>query len=311
MNVFVGVDGGATRTVVLVTDADGNTLVRREGPPALIRADSARIVTHAIVLQIAEALAQVGNTPADAACLALTGLGRDAERLAVMRALETVKVAASWHVTTDAEAALLDAFGMGAGLLVIAGTGSIAWGRAADGTVARCGGWGPLLGDEGSAWAIGRDALTAIARHSDGRGPTTRLGEHVIPALGLREAPDLVGWMDDAPRADVAAIAPLVLQAASGDDVAAAIVARATRHLVDHVRAVQRRLAPWVTPPAVALAGGLLAPGRPMRDRLRNAIVAEMGLECIERAVDGARGAAAIAIAGRHGPSMESPPHAR
>lgn len=296
--LYVGIDGGGTRTTALVTDESGTELARLEGDAGIVQTldPAAGAATLADLARYAAAEAGEAGTVA-ALCCALAGAGREPERRALEDALRALHPAERVLVTTDAEAALRDALGTGPGMLLIAGTGSIAWGRAADGTTARAGGWGQLLGDEGSGYALGLGALQAVVRMHDGRGPATTLGEPVLRAAGVPAPEGLVAFAAGASKADVAALAPLVADAAAaGDGVAAALVADAAHELALHVAALRRRLPAAPQPLPVALAGGLLAPGGPLRDPTSAAIHAlGLAVHVLDRAVDGARGAAAIA----------------
>ena len=103
------------------------------------------------------------------------GVGRDEERKALHAALRAEGIAATVHITTDIEIALEAAYGKGPGIVLLAGTGSFAIARLADGSLKRQGGYGWQMGDEGSGYALGRSALTAVGRAFDGRGPATGL----------------------------------------------------------------------------------------------------------------------------------------
>src|SRR5690606_25737159 len=154
--VYVGLDGGGTRTTVLVTDAAGAELARVEGEAGIV--DAREPAARATVLRelVLRALERAGAAPPAAAlCCALAGAGREPGRRALRAALEPLGIARAIRIVGDGEAAFHDAFGAGPGILLIAGTGSIAWGRAADGRTARAGGWGQALGDEGSGYALG------------------------------------------------------------------------------------------------------------------------------------------------------------
>ena len=190
-----------------------------------------------------------------------------------------------------------DAFGDGPGLLLIGGTGSIAWGRTADGRTARTGGWGQRLGDEGSGFALGLGALRAAVCAHDGRGPMTSLLEAALAHAEVPAPEQLVGWTARAEKGEIAALAPVVAEAAAeGDDVAKALVAEAARDLALHVSTLQRRLSPWEETPTLALAGGLLAPGRPLRENvIREVQRLDAPPVVLERDVDAARGAALVA----------------
>ncbi|MFM8271047.1 MAG: N-acetylglucosamine kinase, partial [Gemmata sp.] len=170
------------------------------------------------------------------------------------------------RVDVCADAALLLAAGTpaGWGVALVAGTGSMAFARAADGRNARSGGWGPLLGDEGSGYAIALAGLRAATRAADGRAPATPLIDKLLAAFGLSRPHDLVDAVyrgND--RAVLAALAPVVMNAAEGGDpVASEILRDAAGELASAVSAAARALDLGSCFP-VALAGGLLvsAPG--------------------------------------------------
>src|SRR5690606_18298443 len=120
---------------------------------------------------VREAFAAAGLPgPAAALCAGLAGVGNATERGIVEESLRRAEIAERVMVRTDGETALHGALGGGEGILLIAGTGSVAYGRAPDGRVERCGGWGMVVGDEGSGFAIGRASLTAALQSVDGRG---------------------------------------------------------------------------------------------------------------------------------------------
>lgn len=292
MNRFAGIDGGASRTDALISDAAGRSLARRQGPPALIRSMPAATVAGELVELLHRASDDAGGA-IERVCFALTGVGREADRAAVEGALRDRGVPArSWLVVTDAEAALEDAFADLPGIVLIAGTGSVAWARRPDGSLTRAGGWGPILGDEGSGWAIGIAALRATVRTADGREPASPLASAILDATGLSDAMQLVHWADSATRASIAALAPIVLGLAHLDPTADSIIDDAARELARLVPPLRRGMA---GPVDVALAGGLLAAGGPLRERLVAALGAMDGVRILDRTVDGARGAAAIA----------------
>lgn len=298
MDVFVGIDGGGTRARAVAMDARGNEIARVFGGPGRVRPEDPGAGAAALADLTERALRAAGaQPPAAGLCCALAGAGREAERLALTAALIRETIAMRIHVITDAEAALYDAFGDGPGLLLIGGTGSIAWGRTADGRTARTGGWGQRLGDEGSGFALGLGALRATVRAHDGRGPMTSLVEAVLAHAEVPAPEQLVGWTARAEKGEIAALAPVVAEAAAeGDDVAKALVAEAARDLALHVSTLQRRLSPWEETPTLALAGGLLAPGRPLRENvIREVQRLDAPPVVLERDVDAARGAALVA----------------
>ena len=299
--IYLGLDGGGTHTTVLATDAAGAELARIEGDAGIVDARDPAARAGALAALVRRALARAGaEPPAAALCCALAGAGREPERRVLLAALEPLGIARTIRIVGDGDAAFHDAFGNGPGILLIAGTGSSAWGRGEDGRMARAGGWGQLLGDEGSGYALGLAGLRAVARAHDGRGPETALTEMLLAATGVGAPEELIAWTARATKAEVAALAPRVAAAgAAGDGVAAALVAQAARALAEHVQALYERLGPWRGAVGVAFSGGLIAPGGP----LRGAVAAEVGrldaaLRLLEGRVDAARGAATLAREG-------------
>jgi glucosamine kinase len=237
------------------------------------------------------------SLPVAAVWAGLAGAGREEPRSSVELELSRLGIAATVRVGTDVLAAFQDAFENGPGILLISGTGSIAWGRAEDGREGRVGGWGQHIGDEGSGFAIGLEALRRIARHADGRGPETRLQRLVLEHLGLAAVADLIPWASEASRARIAELALVVARAAgAGDAVAGEILVQAVEELEGHVLAILQSLGPWRRPPRIALAGGLLGHGGPLRKPMEGVVVKHQ-LSTMQRPLDAARGAARLAQA--------------
>jgi N-acetylglucosamine kinase-like BadF-type ATPase len=297
VSVFIGIDGGGTKTTAVVTDAAGEVLARVEGERGRIDPLDPAAGAAALVTLAREALSSAGQpVPAESLCCALSGAGRQAERALLEKALSEHGVARTNIVVPDAEAALQDAFGTSAGILLICGTGSIAWGRSEDGTITRAGGWGWLIGDEGSGYAIGLAAVRAAMRVHDGRLGDSALLPLVLEQTGVAEPDQLVRWSASAGTAGMAGLAPRVIALAGEDTAASAIVDAAARELAAHVAAVHARLEPWSGTAPVAFTGGLVAPGGPMRVHVESAL-SEWGLDLalLDRAVDAALGAAVMA----------------
>jgi glucosamine kinase len=185
-------------------------------------------------------------------------------------ALSARDIAEDVIVHTDAEVAFEDAFGDSAGILLIAGTGSMAYGRGPTGVTARCGGWGPVCGDEGSGAWIGRRALSVVTASADGREPETALLDAIITAAEVNDADQLIAWAANATPAQLASLTPVVgLVADSGDLRATALMSLAVEELIIHLRTLAKKLfGDERAACPVALAGGLLDPGHPLRRRL-------------------------------------------
>jgi len=295
-SVVLGVDGGGTRTRVLLARSDGAVLAHTVGASSLVdpaRPEVSADTVAALCREVAQSAGLALPLSALWAGIAGAGVGDARERLSegFMRRGLAERVG----VGTDADAAYYDAFGEEAGILLISGTGSVALGRSEDGSEVMIGGWGVLLGDEGSGYALGMGALRAIVRGVDGRSMDTSMKEPVLERLELDRPEDLIGWVAKSRKSDVAGLVPIVCQAADeGDPVASTIVEGAIDDLTAHVLTVVRRLGPWSGRPRVAVSGGLLGEAGPLRERTCAALA---GLLChpTDRIVDGARGAAQLA----------------
>lgn len=261
---YMGVDGGGSLLRVVIIDDDVNIIgeyeTRGGNPSAIGRQSAAALIVTAVHRAMADS-----KTPPDdiaAVCLGIAGAAADHARDYVRGILgeflpDTVIVPSS-----DLEIALVGAHGRREGVLLLSGTGSGALGVNPQGDTVRVGGWGYLLGDEGSGYWIGNEALKAIThgydRLLDGAGP---LSAAVLGTLGLDAARDLIAWLyrTEASRVpDVAALAPLVMRLADeGDTVANGIIDRAADHLTAYVPLLQQRLN--LSDVRVAFAGGLLA----------------------------------------------------
>lgn len=297
MTLVIGVDGGGTRTRAVIVDEGGKEIGRAEVPGAVVRADApgeaARAVSEAV--RAAAERAEIA-LPVGVMWTGLAGAGLGAGSSAVARALATEGLAKRVVVGTDVEAAFHDAFGDGPGILLIAGTGSIAWARDAAGSVIRVGGWGERLGDEGSGFAIGMEALRAVAHAEDGRGPQTVLRGQILDYLALTGCDQLVEWTSRARKRDVSALVPLVSQASSeGDPVATGILEKAVAELSAHLRAVLERAGQWAEPPELVLWGGLLRDGAPLHEAAVQA-VSRYPVRLAAGDVDPAMGAARMAL---------------
>jgi glucosamine kinase len=294
--IVIGVDGGGSKTRVVVADEQGREIVSVDGPASAVRPGHVDLSADVIAACARDALAAANMTHVvpKVICVGVAGVGREPEREALWQALASREIAEDVVVHTDAAIALDDAFAEGAGILLVAGTGSVAFGRGPDGTFARCGGWGPAVGDEGSGAWIGRRALNIAAAAADGREPDTALVNALLTAIEADDPSAIIPWATQATPAHFARLAPVVLQvAATGDLRANSLLSIAVEELVIHVRTLARRL--FVDERAsapVALAGGLLTRGAPLRKRLEHRMkTAVPGAQVRAADVDPARGA--------------------
>jgi glucosamine kinase len=292
-----GIDAGGSRSETVIVDAKLAVLARSAGPAAAVRRDNVAAVSQVLAAGLQEALAAAGRPAVEALVVGAAGAGRPAERHALEAALRERQVARRIRVIGDGEIALESAFGETAGILLIAGTGSIAYARDRAGTVRRVGGLGWQLGDEGSGYALGREGLAAAGRAAEGRGPATLLLDLILRHTDSPALDGLVDWAQAAQRNDVARLAPLVCDAArEGDLVAQELIEKAAADLAAHVETLMRRITPD-TPEGIALTGGLLTQDALFRSRTIAALerVAPR-IPVIQRTVDPALGAAALAL---------------
>ncbi len=295
--IWIGVDGGGTRSRAVVGDGDGRELGAADGGPGLIDPRDPEGAVQAVAALVRAAAADAGvELPARGLWAGLAGSGNEAARTAAEAGLQGGGLADAVVVDSDVVAAHAAAFGEGAGMLLVVGTGSVV--RAVDprGSVVRVGGWGALLGDEGSGYGIGLDGLRAVVRSEDGREPPTGLGGALLSATGVAGVAELPAWAARATKREIAALSVEVARVArSGDTVAARVIHRALGAVRAHLEAVLEGTAGWVGAPPTALVGGLIREGGPLREA-----VVEMGTElgCDVRLdeVVPERGALALAI---------------
>lgn len=300
--IVVGVDGGGSKTQVIVSTPRGKVLADVTGEGSAVRPGESLSSAEVIGALVRDALAQAEITDKPAVLVAgVAGTGREKEQKALLRALRGESLADEIRVVPDAEIALADAFGIeGAGILLISGTGSVAFGRGPTGTLRRCGGWGPNAGDEGSGAWIGRRALSVVTSSADEREPETRLTGALMTALELETIDDIIPWAAKAAPKDLAGLAVHVTTLAADRDLRAnSICTLAAEELVLHVRTLARQL--FVDERAavpVALAGGMLKRGQFLRriveHRLKTAVP---GAELRGEEVIPARGAVKLAAA--------------
>lgn len=259
--LFLGGDGGQSSTVVMIGDETGMVMgVGHAGPCNHVSAaESRERFLHAIggALHAAEKSAGCGDVHFEAACLGFSGGPHDKEALTK----QAVK-AHHYAITNDAHIALTGALAGEPGIIAIAGTGSIAYGRNAAGKTARAGGWGYAMGDEGGAFDLVRQALRAILRFDEGWGPATNLREALLGATGAQDANDLLHrfYTPEYPRARIASFAPLVNEAAlHGDQAAREILHHAAQALATYVAAVRRQLFHRGETSNVSYIGGVFA----------------------------------------------------
>ncbi len=277
MKVLIGVDAGASHTTAAVANEHGTVLVRSDGDPGAMRPGQAAAVAGRILETCREALRKAEReVRGDVLVVGAAGVGREEERLALQAALEETGLAPRVAVTVDGAIALQAAFGDTAGIVLIAGTGSIAWARLPGGGTTCVGGLGAVMGDQGSGYDLARQALRDAGLAVEGLGRRTALAGRMLQKLRLASLPELVRWAAASDIPSVASLAPEVLAAADeGDAVAGALVDAGADDLAAHVRALAERF-PRDAEIGVALGGSLLARSAGYRKRVIARIVADV-----------------------------------
>jgi N-acetylglucosamine kinase len=249
-NGFVlGIDGGGTKTLGLISDLSGKVLGRVVGGTSNPQVVGFERASQVVLKVVRECCHRGGCHPKHlkAVVVGLAGAGREPDRRRAE--IEIRKLARrsriplkNLRVESDARIALEGALGGELGIVLISGTGSIGYAKGLDGSVHRVGGWGRIIGDEGSGFAVGRAALIAIARAFDGRGQPTTLTKSASKGFGLSNPQSIISRIYQN-HFELSRIAPLVLKAAAkGDKVSRDILDNASSGLAEHVRVLVDKL---------------------------------------------------------------------
>ncbi len=265
MEYVMGIDGGGSHVRAAITNRSLNVLGSAESgsanPNSAGREAAAQAIQQVVRAALADAHLSAGQIGAAGVGIAGTVTLREWAHETVAAVLPGTAI----HIASDFQIALIGAHGERRGVLILSGTGSVAYGMNSAGESAQVGGWGYLLGDEGSGYWLGIKALQAVVRAADERGEPTALTESILKALDLTTPTDLIQWIYTPGRTrEVARLAPLVLTA--GDPTAQQIVAEGIDELAQAARTVVRRL--HIESPAYAFAGGLLSEANPLSEGL-------------------------------------------
>ncbi|QQS41663.1 MAG: hypothetical protein IPM63_01585 [Acidobacteriota bacterium] len=268
--LFLGVDGGGTKTLSVIFSAAGEKLSEDTAGPSNPLRVGLKPAADTIIESAVRACDKLGRTTGGiVSCVAgLAGVRRGDLRLGMRRLIGERLSGAEVSVVTDAEIALLAATGGEPGVVVIAGTGSIVFGKNGKGRTATAGGWGPIAGDEGGAVSIAREALRAVARASDGRGPATALSALAADYFRASSAEDLIVaiYSPQMTYTRLAAFAARVTKAAmEGDLVAARIICEAGKELGAAACAVIRTLRMTRADLRIGTVGGVFNAGDLLR----------------------------------------------
>lgn len=279
---WLGIDGGGTNCRAAIVNDSGDVLAEGQAEAAnFLRVGLERAVAH-IKSAVHQACERAGINPAQitAACIGLAGVSHPDHNRQMLNALKEVLPIPDISLETDARVALAGATGNKAGVVVIAGTGSIACGINDRGRFARSGGWGPIMGDEGSGSYIGRRALEAVMMAWDYRGKPTSMMDPVLKHFGVGSPPELTTVIYDSSskekgevQAKIAQLSRIAVRAAQeGDSVAREILTDAAEELAKTAIAVIEQLRMEHETFRVAYVGGVFEAGELILKPLREAI---------------------------------------
>jgi N-acetylglucosamine kinase len=255
----LGIDVGGTKTVCLLADDDERVIAEGREEGANLQG-AGELALEKVLHSVMEATLEGAGVIPSSICLGIAGVDRAADEAVVRSIMSRIGYKARILIVNDALIALQAGVGHAAGIVIVSGTGSIAYGRNEAGEAARAGGWGYVLGDEGSGYWIGRLALRAVVRHADGRGRVTSLTPRLLAHFGVARATELIQKIyheDLGPRSIAATAKYVQLARDEGDMVANGILNRAADELMTAATAVMTRLELAQRDFTFVLAGGM------------------------------------------------------
>lgn len=243
--IFAGIDAGGTATKCILLNQVGQVLAESQAGPANYQVVGLKNAILEINIALEQACVEAQIEHVDILGIGMAGAGSEIDRQKIRAELLPLEKVPSCYLTDDGEIAVLGAHAGKSGLVTIAGTGSIVYGVGPDGSKRRGGGWGPLLGDEGSGFWIGISALKAIIKAVEKRGPQTVLTDKIVTYLQLDNLRQLVPlvYQERLPRKEIASLAPLTIEAMEeGDEVARCIIDYGIDELVSTVQSVEKNM---------------------------------------------------------------------
>lgn len=244
---FIGVDGGGTKTEVVLITRSGNIIARIKGGSTNFQALGGAKLKQEIMSLFEKLLKKTNLLDSKVVhiYLGLAGAGRKSDQKTIKELFHDTEYKNKISIDSDAIIALAGAFSNRPGIILIAGTGAICFGKNIKGDIVRSGGWGYLLGDEGSGYYIGREAIMAALKDFDGRGDTTALKKILIAKYNLESIDQIIPliYQNKLDRVEIANIAPIVFEEAKKDDaICRQIIKQAGKELGRLGKAVAIRL---------------------------------------------------------------------
>ncbi len=280
MKYFIGMDGGGTKTKCILADEELNIIHQCAGGASTFLLLGTEIVSATILSLVNECLEKSGKSPDEISGILIgtSGAGRRSDAEILEKGFQEYLAEnninyKNFRVESDARTALEGAFGGKPGSILIAGTGSIMFGKDESGEIYRVGGFGRFIGDEGSGYMLGRKALMAVAKHYDGRGEETLVTKMLEEKFGINDPPALITEIYTK-KFDIASCAPLVIQAAAdGDNIASGIVESEVNEILLHIKAMQKKIGNSLR---LSFIGGIATTDNYFAETLHGKIKAEM-----------------------------------
>ncbi len=270
MDYIIGIDGGGTNTIGILATKSENCIAKFQAGPSNYHVVGTK-QTHDVLKDVITNLStHIENMPNSSIhfCIGMAGLGRDEDKKVIGQVCDDIGIEKNRILTHDAHIALVGGTGKQEGVIVISGTGSIVYGIDRNGKEARAGGWGYLLGDEGSGYDIAIKGLQAVVRAADNREEPTRLTDMILNQLELNQPSDLVRWIYAAERDEIAQLSQIVFEATKiGDLRAEKIINDAFSELACAVETVTSQLE-FTHPFSIVLSGGNLTHQNILADKL-------------------------------------------
>lgn len=286
MNYLIGIDGGGTKTRCVAADINGNPLYETTGGPSNFLVHSLDKVSKNIIILLKDCTKNLNCDFNDFSCVVLgtAGAGRkeDAEKLKDHFIKFTKGQIKNFYVESDARIALEGAFTEKPGSILISGTGSIMFGKDAEGEIHRVGGFGRQVGDEGSGYSIGKKGLQVISKFYDGRGKDTSLVKLVSDNFEINNDEELINAVYKN-NFDIASLAQLVIIAAEKNDEACIkIIDDETEELILHIEAMRKKLK--LRTMEVSFSGGIITNEnyfsrllhKKVKERFNNVVIKEL-----------------------------------
>jgi N-acetylglucosamine kinase-like BadF-type ATPase len=236
MSYVIGIDGGGTKTALKLADENGSVVLTMEGGPCNINSMGKEAISKMMKELVNDTLEKAQLTIEDVKtlCIGTAGVDRPSDKAIIEEIIRKTGFKGRTIITNDAVTALYGGVGGAEGVILISGTGSICYGRNSEGETKRAGGWGHIIGDEGSGYYIGIGAINRIARGCDGIEERTVMTDLILEHLKLETATGLIDYVyrSGAGKSEIASLARLVDEAyKQGDMLAEEILLKAAFEL--------------------------------------------------------------------------------